>query len=89
MKKYIYLGDKLARLGCYAGRECTAVLNERGKCIRGRNANMLVAFDGVQVVVLARMLRKVKQEACGTPQLNAGQLDLFATGPGFSSQNKC
>lgn len=32
-----------------------------GKCIRGRNANMLVEFeDNNKVVIPARMLRKIK-----------------------------
>lgn len=57
-RRYIYLGDKLAKMGQYAGRECTAALRPNGKCIRGRNANMLVYFDGEPVVVLARMLRR-------------------------------
>jgi len=60
---YIYHGDKLAkRYSAYAGQYCKAVRRQDGKCIRGRNANMLVEFScGTRVVVLARMLRKLKK----------------------------
>ncbi|MDX5417687.1 MAG: hypothetical protein LPK09_00620 [Hymenobacteraceae bacterium] len=58
--EYIYLGDKLAKLlySPYTGMPCKAV-RRNGKCIRGRNANMLVEFeDGNKQVIPARMLRK-------------------------------
>jgi len=60
--EYIYHGDKLAKgFSQYAGKECKAVRRSDGKCIRGKNSNMLVEFEGgVKVVILARMLRKVK-----------------------------
>lgn len=58
--EYTYYGDKLARTGEFTGMQCMAVRNYSGKCIRGKNGNMLVAFsDGRKVVVLARQLRKV------------------------------
>jgi hypothetical protein len=60
--EYIYLGDRLARLmgSPYAGKPCRAIRRDT-KCIRGRNSNMLVAFeDGTQQVIPARMLRKIK-----------------------------
>ena len=60
---YIYHGDRLAKLTSspYAGKQCKAVRKD-GKCIRGRNSNMLVEFaDGKQQVVLAKMLRKIKE----------------------------
>jgi hypothetical protein len=58
--EYIYLGDRNtdARL---KGKACAAVRNAAGKCIRGKNGNILVMFDGGQkAVVVARLLRKVK-----------------------------
>lgn len=60
--EYIYHSDRLGKImSPYAGQECKAVRREDGKCIRGRNSNMLVEFyGGIQVVVLARMLRKIK-----------------------------
>jgi hypothetical protein len=58
-QQYIYKGDKLTA-DFWKGRECVAVLNAKGKCIRGRNGNMIVEFDGVKVNVLARQLRKIK-----------------------------
>lgn len=59
MMEYTYKGDKISKSGEYAGRQCRAVRRPDGKCIRGRNSNMLVQFDtGESVVVLARMLRK-------------------------------
>jgi hypothetical protein len=59
MNKYTYLGDRFTRPEL-KGQTCTAVRRGNGKCIRGRNANMLVKFEGVKAVVLARLLRKIK-----------------------------
>jgi hypothetical protein len=56
MTEYIYLGDRLTD-PAYKGKECIAIRNA-GKCIRGANGNMLVAFAGKTVVVQARRLRK-------------------------------
>lgn len=58
MSNYIYKGDKLTAPEL-KGKECMAVRRPDGKCIRGKNGNMLVEFDGVKVVVLARQLRKI------------------------------
>ena len=55
---YTYIGDRHtdARL---KGRQCTAIRNERGKCICGKLATMLVMFtNGEKHVVLRRQLRK-------------------------------
>ncbi|HEY0433173.1 MAG TPA: hypothetical protein VGC95_04840 [Chitinophagaceae bacterium] len=58
--RYRYLGDKNTNV-LYRGSLCEAVRRPDGKCIRGRNANMLVRFDdGRMVVVIARLLRKVR-----------------------------
>ena len=56
---YTYLGDRFTGPD-YKGQQCEAVRNAAGKCIRGKNGNMLVAFQGKPVVVIARLLRKVK-----------------------------
>ncbi len=56
---YIYHGDRFTDHEL-KGKECSAVLRPDGKCIRGKNSNMLVSFNGKPVVVLARQLRKVK-----------------------------
>lgn len=58
-KQYKYLGDKLTD-PALKGQLCEAVRRPDGKCIRGRNGNMLVAFENKQAVVIARLLRKVK-----------------------------
>lgn len=58
-QQYIYHGDKLTSPEL-KGKPCKAVRRSNGKCIRGRNSNMLVEFDGVKAVVLARQLRKIK-----------------------------
>jgi hypothetical protein len=55
---YKYLGDRLTD-DKYKGQECEAVRNAAGKCIRGRNGSMLVSFNGINVVVIARKLRKI------------------------------
>lgn len=59
MSEYIYKGDKLTS-DLWKGRDCKAIRRPDGKCIRGKNGNMLVYFHGNQVVVLARQLRKIK-----------------------------
>jgi hypothetical protein len=57
---YKYLGDRFSDRN-YRGKECSAVRQVNGKCIRGKNGNMLVEFyGGKKAVVLARMLRKIK-----------------------------
>lgn len=56
---YVYLGDKFSLDGDYNNRKCKAVRRIDGKCVRGKNSNMLVDFDGIKVVVLARRLRKI------------------------------
>jgi hypothetical protein len=59
---YIYHGDKLTNPK-YKKQHCKAVRNASGKCIRGKNSNMLVEFgNGDQVVIMARTLRKIKSE---------------------------
>lgn len=56
---YKYLGDRLTDPK-FKGQQCEAVRNVNGKCIRGKNSNMLVRFtSGETVVILARLLRKV------------------------------
>ena len=56
---YKYLGDRFTS-DKYCGKECRAVRRADGKCIRGRNGNMLVEFEGKAVTVIGRLLRKVK-----------------------------
>lgn len=59
--EYIYLGDKLTRPDL-RHKPCRAVRCNNGKCIRGRNGNMLVEFLEIgKVVVLGRLLRKLKK----------------------------
>src|SRR3954454_5854990 len=58
---YRYLGDGMTE-PALRGARCEAVRRPDGKCIRGRNGNMLVSFAGRRVVVLARHLRKIKEE---------------------------
>jgi hypothetical protein len=55
---YKYLGDRITD-SVYKGQICEAIRNSRGKCIRGKNSNMLVSFNGKAVVILARLLRKI------------------------------
>ena len=55
--KYIYLGDRLTDPKLKKA-SCKAVRRNDGKCIRGRNGNMLMDFDNKKVVVIGRRLRK-------------------------------
>jgi hypothetical protein len=58
---YKYLGDRLTRPEL-RGASCKAVKRFDGKCIRGRNSNMLVEFEGGERVnILARLLRKLNK----------------------------
>jgi hypothetical protein len=59
MSEYKYLGDRFTDPKL-RGKKCRAIKTIDGKCIRGRNGNMLVSFDGTPVVVIARLLRKIK-----------------------------
>ena len=59
MQRYTYRGDRHTATAL-KNQPCTAVLNARGKCIRGANSNMLVEFETQgRHVVLARLLRKI------------------------------
>jgi hypothetical protein len=58
--EYTYLGDRLTAPE-HKGRLCTAVRRPDGKCIRGKNGNMLIRWEnGETCVVIARLLRKIK-----------------------------
>lgn len=56
---HIYRGDRMTDPALKA-RPCTLVRRPDGKCIRGRNGNILALIDGRLVVVLGRQLRKGK-----------------------------
>ena len=56
---YTYIGDRFTD-PALKNKQCKAVRRQDGKCIRGKNGNMLVEFDGVRVNVIARQLRKTK-----------------------------
>ena len=62
---YKYLGDKFSSKDL-KGTFCYAVNRPDGKCIRGKNGNMLVEFDGKKTVVVARLLRKVNKYYSGS-----------------------
>ena len=57
-QSYKYLGDKFSAHDL-KGSVCMAVKRPDGKCIRGKNGNMLVEFEGKKTVVVARLLRKL------------------------------
>ena len=57
MSEYRYIGDRFT-LPSVKGTSCNAV-RINGKCVRGKNGNMLVEFDGIKTVVIARLLRKL------------------------------
>jgi hypothetical protein len=60
--EYTYIGDRFTDPK-YKGKPCRAFRTD-GKCIRGKNGNMLVEFGCLRsVVVLARLLRKVKTKS--------------------------
>ena len=59
---YLYRGDRYTD-DKYKLQPCLPVLSNTGKCIRGRNSNMLVSFASGTVVVLARQLRRLDKLA--------------------------
>ena len=59
---YLYRGDRYTD-GKYKLQPCLPVLSNTGKCIRGKNGNMLVSFQSGTVVVLARQLRRLDKLA--------------------------
>lgn len=59
MPEYIYKGDRYTDQHL-KGKPCNEIRRPDGKCIRGRNGNMLVSFNGIKIVVIARLLRKIK-----------------------------
>ena len=59
--EYTYLGDRLTRPNLKK-QPCKAIRRPDGKCIRGKNGNMLVELEtGERIVVLGRLLRKAKK----------------------------
>lgn len=59
--EYYYLGDRFTDPDL-RGAKCSAVRRKDGKCIRGKNGNMLVMFEGGRRVnVVGRLLRKIKK----------------------------
>lgn len=55
---YIYRGDRLTD-NKYKLQPCKPMFGKNGKCVRGKNGNMLVIFDTGYCVVLARQLRRI------------------------------
>jgi hypothetical protein len=61
MADYKYMGDRLTD-ELLKGKTCSAVRRKNGKCIRGKNGNMLVSFDGFLCNVRANRLRKLDRK---------------------------
>ena len=59
---YIYRGDRYTDVQ-YKMQVCKPVLTSTGKCIRGKNGNMLVSFQSGICNVLARQLRRLDKLA--------------------------
>ena len=59
---YLYRGDRYTD-NRYKMQPCSPVLSNAGKCIRGKNGNMLVNFVSGTVVILARQLRRLDKLA--------------------------
>lgn len=59
---YLYRGDRYTD-DKYKLQPCSPVLSNEGKCIRGKNGNMLVSFQSGSCNVLARQLRRLDKLA--------------------------
>jgi hypothetical protein len=59
---YFYRGDRYTD-DKYKLQPCSPVLSNTGKCIRGKNGNMLVSFQSGSCIVLARQLRRLDKLA--------------------------
>ncbi len=63
--RYTYRGDRLTE-PTLRGMQCDPVRRANGKCVRGKNGNMLVIdAQGRRWVVLARQLRVNNDAATG------------------------
>lgn len=59
---YLYRGDRYTDEK-YKLQPCSPVLSSAGKCIRGKNGNMLVSFQSGSCILLARQLRRLDKLA--------------------------
>jgi hypothetical protein len=59
---YLYRGDRYTD-NKYKLQPCSPVLSNTGKCVRGKNGNMLVSFQSESCIVLARQLRRLDKLA--------------------------
>jgi len=57
-QRYTYRGDRMTDTSV-KGATVTLVRRPDGRCVRGRNGNILAVIDGRRIVVLARQLRKI------------------------------
>jgi hypothetical protein len=58
--EYVYLGDRNTD-PVWKRKSCSAIRRPDGKCIRGKNGAMMVAFeDGRKSVIVGRLLRRQK-----------------------------
>ena len=75
---YIYRGDRYTDVQ-YKMQPCLPVLTSTGKCIRGKNGNMLVSFQSGTVVVLARQLRRLDKLALKEFEVDISTLKKVAS----------
>lgn len=59
---YLYRGDRYTD-SRYRLQPCYPILSNTGKCMRGKNGNMLVSFQSGTVIILARQLRRLDKLA--------------------------
>jgi len=70
---YLYRGDRYTDEK-YKMQPCLPVLSNTGKCIRGRNGNMLVSFQSGSCIVLARQLRRLDKLALKETGVNMSKV---------------
>jgi len=70
---YLYRGDRYTD-NRYKMQPCSPVLSSTGKCIRGRNGNMLVSFQSGSCIVLARQLRRLDKLALKETGVNMSKV---------------
>ena len=58
LQRYTYRGDRMTDPALKAAT-VTLVRRPDGRCVRGRNGNILAVIDGRRIVVFARQLRKI------------------------------
>ena len=84
---YKYLGDRFTDEK-YKGALCSAVRRKDGKCIRGKNGNMLVKFSSGEIVnIVGKSIKESKMNL--GKKLHIGETFVTTTNRMTKNRNSC